>query len=265
MPPKVTPEAGAATSPRRWPAARRTRQDRADRAVGPGARDRLGRVAAVPPMRADRSKALTRERLSDPDRCAGSGRHLSPGTIDHAGAGRGRAPAAERALATRYRDAAAARLDRRQLPTAPRRSRRVRHRAAWEAMLGSVRNLGRAGLVRHGDLGRRRGAVGPEGPAPRHAARSTCLASTPTRCRSTAAAASPAMTHGSCASSSAAGSQQGIRWVKMKIGREPHDDLGARPSRPRGDRRGASCSSTPTAPTRAKRRWIRRALRRHSA
>ena len=56
-------------------------------------------------------------------------------------------------------------------------------------------------------------------------------------------------------SSSAAGSSSGIPRVKMKVGRDPGGRSRARARRARGDRRRhASCSSTPTAPTRASRR-----------
>ena len=120
----------------------------------------------------------------------------------------------------------------------------------------AVRNLGRPGRRVDGDLRRRRRALGPEGEAARAAAGDAA------RCR----ARSQVPVYGSggftsytdrrsSATSSAAGRTQGIPRVKMKVGRDPSDDLERVHGGAQGDRRRrASCSSTPTAPTRASRR-----------
>ena len=129
-------------------------------------------------------------------------------------------------------------------------------RGAWSAMVAAVRNLGRAGHRRDGDLGGRHGALGSEGAAARPAAGHAARRAPATR--------SPVYGSGGFTSysidaagrrSSAAGSQAGIPRVKMKIGRDPAADLARVARRARGHRRRTpSCSSTPTAPTTASRR-----------
>ena len=75
-----------------------------------------------------------------------------------------------------------------------------------------------------------------------------CWAATATASRFTAAAVSPPMmTPNSRGSSAAGSSEEGCRWVKMKIGSDP-DGIRRASRRPSGDRRRPDCSSMPTAP-----------------
>ena len=123
--------------------------------------------------------------------------------------GRGRTRAARPGSASRYADAATARLVARMLAELrawdATRSAVRRHTAA---MVEALRNIGPARARVDGDLGGRHRALGSEGAAPRAAARRRCSARCATRFRSTAAAASPLLARAARRSSSAAGSQR---------------------------------------------------------
>ena len=169
---------------------------------------------------------------------------------------RGRRRRARRASATPTPTRPTAPLIRDTLRRRRRRPRRDGRPAPGRRWSRAVRNLGRPGVASMAisavdtalwDLKARLLGL-PLVDAARRGARRAC--------RSTAAAASPPTPTSSCTRSSAAGSREGIPRVKMKIGtraRRTTSTASARPARRSATR--PSCSSTPTAPTRASRRW----------
>ena len=178
-------------------------------------------------------------RLHGPDRRARVRRHARAGTRRRSWSSRSQAGGARGHRLHLRRPRGGATSSRRTLAArSSRQPTRWRRSAAWWAMVGAVRNLGRPGIASMAISRGRHRAVGPQGAscsalplcdAARRGARP--------RCRSTAAAASaPTPTTGS-PSSSAAGSAQGIPRVKMKVGREPGRRPAARRRRARGDRR----------------------------
>ena len=197
LPPHITLRAGEDTSPRRWRRATRTaRRDRQQSFKGKlqefrsrSRADERGRRRRAP---TSRSSALAVSAYTDPDRRAGVRRHARVG-LDHARPRRGATRAARRGLGYRYATPAVGRADRTSsLPTwstAPTRStpadaygRRWGARCATSGRPGIASMAIAAVDVALWDLKARL-----LGRAARDAARRVRT----TRCRSTAAAASP--------------------------------------------------------------------------